>query len=255
MKDFLLPKTGGLAVIDILGDADLSDVMALHEAARTALPADKDFFLSPQGTAYFQNFLTHQTGIMVGIRAAGKLMAQMAMAAPAPLREAIALHAITNNDVPFHHASLNDTIVVFKSMATHPDYRGNDLEKYLLDFAIGLPFSQICDHVFAQISVGDKRVWNAFAGQKFGIVAAAYDPQDGKPRFIFQKPAFGFDLIPHIIADDVDPVADFSAIVSLTQREGLIGQYEYGSKEKLSFLRNREEINLMPVVARVSAKK
>jgi len=255
MKDFLLPKTGSLAVIDLLSEADLEDVLALHEAARAALPADKKHFLLPQGTAYFQNLLSHQTGLMVGIRAAGKIVAQMALVGPLPLREAIAFHSITHNDVPYHHASLSDTVVVFQSMATHPEFRGNDLERYLLSFASHLPFTQICDHVFAQIAVGNKRIWNAFISHQFCIVSAVYDPEDGQPRFIFQKPAFGFDLIPHLIADEVDPVADFPAIIALTQREGLVGHYEHGSKEKLSFVRNREEINLMPVMARVTAKK
>jgi hypothetical protein len=255
MKDFLLPKTGSLAAIDILSEADLDDVLTLHEAARAALPADRKHFLPPQGTAYFQNLLTHQTGLLVGIRAANKLIALMALEGPLTLREAIAFHSITNNDVPYHHASLADTVVVFKSMATHPDYRGNDLEKELLSFAATLPFAQVSGHVFAQIAVGNKRIWNAFISQKFCIVSAVYDSEDNQPRFIFQKPAFGFDLIPHLIADEVDPIADFPAIVALTQREGLVGHYEHGSKEKLSFVRNREEINLMPVIARVTAKK
>jgi ribosomal protein S18 acetylase RimI-like enzyme len=251
MKEYTLPKTGGAARIGILDATDLPDVLALQEATRAALPSDKKMFILPQGTAYFQNFLTRQTGLMIGIRAEGKLIGQMGLMGPMDLREAIALHLITNNDVPFHHAALTDSVVIFKSLAAHPEWRGNDIAKALVEFALELPFTRVTSHVFAQISVGNKRSWDVFVRQGLAIVAAAYDPTDKQPRFIFQKPAFGFDFAPAIIADEVDPVADFPAIINLTQREGLVGIYEEGSKDKLAFLRSREALNLMPTMARV----
>jgi hypothetical protein len=252
MKEFTLQKAGGLARIDILDAADLRDVIALHDLARAVLPPDKKTFILPQGAAFFQNLLTRMTGLMVGVRTENKLIAHMALMGPMPLRDAIFLKIITPNDVPFHHASLNDTVIVFKSMVIDPDWRGNDLSNNLVRFATELPFAQVCDHVFSQISVGDKRCWDVFARQKFGIVSAAYDPEDGAPRFIFQKPAFGFDFAPQIIADEVDPVTDFPAIVALTQRESLIGVYDENSTEKLVFLRSREQMSLMPTLARLS---
>ena len=255
MKEFTLPKTGGTATIDILHEADLSDVMKLHETARAALPEDRQRYILPQSASFFQNLLTRMTGMMVGIRANDILIAQMGLAGPLPLREAMAMHTITRNDVRYHHASLDDTVIVYKSLAAHPLWRDNDLEKNLVSFASSLPFTQVADHVFAQFSVGYKKAWEPFVRQKFGIVAAANDPEDGLPRFILQKPSFGFDLIPAIIADEVDPVFDFPAIISLTQREALVGIFENDASAKLSFLRNREEINLMPVLARVSKQK
>jgi hypothetical protein len=256
MKEFVLPKNGGVAKIDVLGIADLPDVTFLHDATRAVLPAEKKRFILPQSTTYFRNLLSRATGLMVGIRTDNKLVAQLALMGPLPLREAIANGNITRNDVPFHHASLSDGIVVLKSLAAHPDWRGNDLAINLVRFATELPFTQVCDHIFTQISVGNKRSWDAFARLKFGIVAAAYDPDDGLPRFIFQKPAFDFDFEPDIMADEVDPASDFSAIVSLTQREGLIGVYDEGSTDKLIFLRNSEEQPiLMPSVARVRERR
>jgi GNAT superfamily N-acetyltransferase len=168
------------------------------------------------------------------------------------LREAIALRLITNNDITFHHASLTDSVIIFKSMAVHPEYRGNDLGRNLLGFALDQPLTKIADHVFAQVSVGNKRSWDVFAKLGFGIVAAGYDPKDGKPRFVFQKPSFGFDLSP-IIADDVDPVADFPAIVNLTQRDALVGFYEEGSSTRLGFQRDRDIVNVLPTLARVTS--
>ncbi len=162
------------------------------------------------------------------------------------------MRAITYNDVSFHHAALTDSIVVFKSMASHPAWRGNSLGCHLVTYAMDLPFTRVCDHAFAQVSVGNKRSWGVFAKHHFGIIAAAYDPTDNLPRFIFQKPNFGFDFADQICADDVDPIVDFPAIISLTQREALIGIYDKGSTEKLCFMRNREALNLMPVIARVS---
>jgi len=251
MTTFTLPKIGEMAELSVLADLDLSDVCALQEASRAALPEDKKRFILPQSAAYFQNLLMRQTGKMIGIRTDGKLIAQMALYGPIELREAIALKLITRNDVPFHHASLPDRVVIFKSMVSHPDWRGNDLGKNMISFALKTQLVRGADHVFAQISTGNKRSWDVFARQKFGIVAAAHDPEDGMPRFIFQKPAFDFDFSPEIIADDVDPIIDFPAIITLTQREGLIGMYGEHAVDKLIFLRSREATNLMPTIARV----
>ena len=254
MKEFTLPKAGVVARIQILDETDLPDVLALQEATREALPADKKMFILPQGTAYFQNLLARQTGLMIGIRTGGKLIGQMALMGPIDLREAIALRAITGNDVPFHHAALDDSVVIFKSMAAHPEWRGNDLSGSLISYALDLPITQVAAHVFAQVSVGNKRSWDPFLRFRFGIVAAALDPKDGKPRFVFQRPAFGFDFAPAVIADEADPTEDFAAIVNLTQREALVGVYDDGSTEKLAFMRNRETLNLMPTLARVGGK-
>jgi ribosomal protein S18 acetylase RimI-like enzyme len=253
MKEYTLSKTGGTARVNILGADDIADVLALQDATRAALPAGMKMFVLPQGTAYFQNMLMNQTGMMVGIRTEGKLIAQMVLMGPMPLREAIALHAITNNDVAFPHAALTDSVVIFKSMAVHPNWRGNDLAKNLVTFALDMPFTRVAAHVFAQVSVGNKRSWDVFARQGFGIVAAAHDPNDGQPRFVFQRPSFGFDLSPEVIVDDVDPSADFAAIVNLTQRDALVGLYEQGSTDKLALMRNREASNLMPTLAMVKA--
>ncbi len=252
MKEFILPVNGGAALVSVLNEADLDDVLALQDAARAALPADKKHFILPRDKSYFQNLLAFATGQMVGIRSNGMLVAQLAMMGPLTLREAVAMHAITYNDIAFHHSALTDNVIIFKSLASHPDWRGNNLGHNLVSFALDLPFTQVCNHVFAQVSVGNKRSWDVFVRQHFGIVAAAYDPTDGMPRFVFQKPIFGFDFAEEICADEVDPVVDFPAIISLTQREALIGVYEKGSAEKLCFMRNREALNLMPVIARVS---
>lgn len=254
MKEFTLAKTGGIAKVSVLGEEALSDVLALHEQTRATLPEDKKNFVLPQEVSYFESLLNRSAGLMVGVYTDGALVAQMALKGPLPLREAITSHLITHNDVPFHHAGLSDTVVVFKSMASDPAWRGNGLARNLVVFASELPFTRMCDHIFLQISVGNKRSWNVFAEHHFGIVAAAYDPDDGKPRFVFQKPSFGFDFEPQVMADEVDPVADFPAIVSLTQREGLIGVYAEGSPEKLVFLRSREAAERlpMPTIARVS---
>jgi GNAT superfamily N-acetyltransferase len=251
MTTFTLPKIGETAEISILKESEMADVLALQDASRAALPEDKKCFILPQSSAYFQNLLTRQTGLMVGIRTDGKLIAQMALYGPVELREAIALHLITRNDVTFHHAALAERVVIFKSMVSHPDWRGNDLGKNMLEFAMQTQLVRGADHVFAQVSSGNKRSWDVFARAQFGIVAAAVDPEDGMPRFIFQKPAFGFDFSPEISADDVDPVSDFSAIVTLTQREALVGVYGEHAIDKLIFLRSREATNLMPTIARV----
>ncbi len=253
MKELFLPKIGETARIGVLNSADIDSVIELHETTRAALPVDRKRYILPQPSIYFENLLNRKTGLMLGLRAKDKLVAQMALMGPMPLRQAIFDQVITHNEVPFHHASLSDPVIVLKSLASHPDWRGNDLAKNLVAFAIEYPFAQVCAHLFAQVSVGNKRSWDAFMRNKFGIVAAAYDPDDGLPRFIFQRPTFGFDLEPAIMADEVDPLADFPAIVSLTQREALIGVYGEDSAEKLIFFRSREEeMSLIQTIARAS---
>jgi len=255
MKTHTLPKTGLSARVGLLGDADLADVLALQEVTRAALPDDKKTFMLMQSESYFQNLLAQKTGVMIGVRSEqGTLIAQMALMGHMELREAIARRLITSNDVPFHHAALTDNVVVCKSMAAHPDWRGNDLANTLVTFALSLPFTQAAAHIFAQISVGNKRSWGVFAKNGFGIVAAAYDPKDGQPRFIFQKPLFGFDFSREIIADDVVPCEDFPAIINLTQREAMVGVYDETSAGKLAFRQSHEVLNLMPTLARVNSR-
>ena len=255
MKAHTLPKIGAVARVGLLGEADLADVLALQDATRAALPEDKKTFMLVQSVSYFQNLLAQKNGSMIGVRAEdGTLIAQMALMGPMELREAIVLRVITSNDVPFHHAMLTDSVVVCKSMAVHPDWRGNDLANTLVTFAMNLPFANAAAHIFAQISVGNKRSWGVFARNGFGIVAAAYDPKDGLPRFIFQKPAFGFDFSSEVIADDVVPCDDFPAIVNLTQRDALVGVCDENAPGKLAFMRSRDILNLMPTLARLYSK-
>ncbi|MDE2029205.1 MAG: GNAT family N-acetyltransferase [Alphaproteobacteria bacterium] len=251
MSEYILPKTGHKAHVGVLNDADLVDVLALQETVRAALPAEMKMFVLPQPIAYFQNLLAGHDGIMVGIRTDGQLIAQMAIMGPVDLREALALRLFTKNDIAFHHAALTDSVVAFKSMAVHPSWRGNELSQHLVTCALEQPTVRMAAHVFAQISAANKRSWNVFARQGFGIVAGAYDPADNQPRFIFQKPAFGFDFAPAIIADEVDPLEDFPAIVNLTQREALVGVYEQAGDTALTFKRNREASNLLPTVAQI----
>jgi len=248
-----LHTTGHKAVIAPLTSADLVDVLALQETARALLPAEMKGFVPVQSVAYFQNMLSDITGQMIGIRCEGRLVAHISVIGPMELREAIAMRLITNNDIPFHHATLTDTIIVLANKLTHPDWRGYGFGAALLEAAMSLPLAQTSDHIFAQIPVGDRRSWDAYMRQGFGIVAAGYEPQDKHPHFILQKPAFGFDFSPAIIADEVDPSEDFSAIVNLTKREALVGVFEAPEATTLSFMRNREASTLMPTVAKLKA--
>ncbi|MFX5530488.1 GNAT family N-acetyltransferase, partial [Acinetobacter baumannii] len=77
----------------------------------------------------------------------------------------------------------SELIVVAKSMAVHPDWRGNELSQHMLEAALDQPIASTADHVFAQISVDNVRSWELFLKRGFGVVAAAVDPTDQKPRF------------------------------------------------------------------------
>lgn len=254
MTDMTLTKRDETARMLILGGDDIHDVLALQTATRDALPDSMKMFILPQPITYFQNLLMRQTGVMIGMRREGELIAQMAIMGPLDLREAILLRAISKNDILFHHAALADSVVVFKSMAVHPHWRGNDLSGQLISFALDQPMVRVAGHVFAQISVANRRSWEVFVGKGFGIVAAAQDPADQQPRFVLQKPGFGFDFAPAIIADDVDAIDDFAAIANLTQREGLIGITDSDNNTKLTFMRSRETPSLMPTIARMGER-
>jgi ribosomal protein S18 acetylase RimI-like enzyme len=240
MKEFILPKTGETARIEVLGAADLTAVMALQDATRSALPPEQKMFVLPQSAAYFQNLLVRQNGLMLGVRQKGELISQMVVMGAMTLSDVVDQQKLTRNDILFHHALPSETIVMAKSMAVHPDWRGNELSPNMLRAMLELPLTRSADHIFAQISVENTRSWELFLRYGFGIVAAGIDPGDQKPRFIVQRPTFGFAYTPGCIADDVDPVSDFAAIVRLTQREKLIGTLEQGANLTLAFHNNAE---------------
>lgn len=232
-----LNKTGEEASVEVLGAQDLADVVALQEVTRSALPVDQKMFVLPQKPDYFLRFLTNINGLMIGIRVKGQLVAQMVVMGKLTLGEAIDRDAITRNkEIPFHHAHPADLVVVAKSMAVHPDWRGYSLSQHLLEAALEQPIARMSDHVFAQISVENIRSWEIFLNNGFGIVAAALCPSDGKPRFVLQKPRAGLSMHQAASADGLDPVANFSSIIGLTGRAALIGRIdEYGPGLRLAF--------------------
>jgi ribosomal protein S18 acetylase RimI-like enzyme len=239
-KELKLPKTGDTASVALLTPDDLPDVLNLQDETRAALPTGQKMFVLPQPSAYFQSLLNRDTGFMVGIRVDGKLVAQMAMMGALTLDEMTEQQKLTRNDVAFHHADASESVVIAKSMAVHPDWRGNELSQSMLEAALSAPLARTADHVFAQVSVDNVRSWDLFLRQGFGIVAAAIDPADQKPRFILQKPALGFALHHMQSAEAVDAAADFAAIMRLTQREALIGKLDRGAGFKLAFYASAE---------------
>jgi hypothetical protein len=255
MQKSITLRAGGSAFIDQLGASDLPEVLALQDAAYASLSLTLKSATRFQSTAYFQNLLTRQTGVMVGVRTEGKLIAQLCLLGPMDVSEAIALHVVTDNDVPFSHAALTDSVIVFKDMSVHPHWRDTNLEASLVAYALELPMCRIANHIFTQVFAEDKKSHDTYALQGFGLVAAAEDLKSRQPTFIFQKPIFGFDFSPTIIVDDVDPILDFSAIVNLTQRDALVGLYEKGSNDRLEFFRNRDVLNIMPTLAKMQGQK
>lgn len=238
MNEVALIKTGGTAKPEILDSRNLGEVLLLQDETRASLPEGQKMFVLPQPRAYFEKLLSRETGLMVGVRSSGKLVAQIALMGPLTLEEASDRNAITRSDVMFHHASPSESVIVAKSMAVHPDMRGNELSQHLLQAALAQPSARIADHVFAQISAENTRSWELFLHNGFGIAAAALDPQDGKPRFVLQKPALGFGVHKTASVYDVDPIKDFTSIMRLTQREALIGLM--GPDQRLTFYARTE---------------
>lgn len=253
LNEFKLLKTGETARAEILAPGHLEDVLALHEATRAALPTDQKMFVLPQKPDYFDKFLTQKEGVMLGIVAGSKLIAQLVIMGPMPLEDIISKHAITRNEIAFHHVGALDQIIAIKSMAVHPDFRGNELSQHILTAALDLPFVRQADQAFAQISADNVRSWELFLKNGFGVVGAAIDPGDQKARFIMQKPTGGFSLDVAPSADDVNPIEDFPAIVRLTQREGLIGRVDGDAQAsnglRLAFFASAEISGVLPQVA------
>lgn len=223
MQNFVLPKSGQTASIGLLGPEHLAQTQALLAETREALPDAEKMFVLPQPQAYFEKLLARRNGGLLGIMAGGKVVAQMAVMGSLTLDEAVERNAITRNDVYFHHALPNEVVVVAKSMAVHPDWRGNGFAPILLKAALELPMSRAADHMFAQASVDNMRSWAMFLRSGFGVVAAAVDPNDGKPRFVLQRPTLGFGLREAPSVEGVSPTASFAAMMRLTSREALIG--------------------------------
>jgi GNAT superfamily N-acetyltransferase len=235
IREFFLPKAKLTASVEVLDLSHMAQVLAVQDETRTALlPAEKRFVI-PQTPAYFQRLLSQENGMMIGIRCNGQLIAQMAVMGAMSLPDALENDSITRNNVRLHHAEPSDMIVIAKSMAVLPTWRGNELSQHLLESALSLPFVRSADHMFAQISANNVRSWDVFLKQGFGIVAAAIDPIDNQPRFILQKPALGFALHPVASAVDIAPSTDFEAVVRLTEREALVGQVDSTEPTRLTF--------------------
>ncbi len=252
-NQFQLPKTGETAVIEVLNTTHRAQVLALHEQTRAALSAEQKMFVLPQAPDYFDKFLSHKSGVILGVMANGKLIAQLVIMGPMSLEDIIGKRAITRNDVAYHHVGALDHIVAIKSMAVHPEFRGNELSQHILAAALELPLVRDADHAFAQISVDNARSWELFLKNNFSIVGAAIDPGDQKPRFILQKPAESFSLDMSPAADDVDPVKDFPAIARLTQDAGLIGRIDGDASAnglRLAFSATAEVSSALPRVAK-----
>ncbi|MER2520572.1 MAG: GNAT family N-acetyltransferase [Bdellovibrionales bacterium] len=223
MQTLVLPKSGQTARIGVLGPEHLSQTQVLLAETRAALPEAEKMFVLPQPQSYFENLLARRNGVLLGVTVGDQVVAQMAVMGAMTLDEAIDRNAITRNDVYFHHAVPRDVVAVAKSMSVHPAWRGNALAQIMLKSALDLPMSRAADHMFAQASVDNMRSWSMFLRQGFGVVAAAVDPSDHKPRFVLQRPALGFGLREALSVEGVSPTASFAAIMRLTGREALIG--------------------------------
>ena len=235
LKQVMLPKADVAATVEILRPEHLAQTLALQEETRATLPDAQKMFILPQTPDYFRDLLAQRTGVLIGVRARGQLIAQMAVKGPMKLCDARDSYAITRNDIEFHHASEFESVVVAKSMTVHPTWRGNDLSATMLQCILALPMVRTADHLFAQMSVDNVRSWDMFLRNGFGIVAACVDMADKKPRFILQRPSLGFVLHDRAAAHDLDHRADFAAIERLTQREGLVGRLDHGVAFKLAF--------------------
>src|ERR1700735_4804971 len=99
LREYKLPKANVTAAIQILEPEHLMQVLMLQEVTREALPEDQKMFVLPQKPDYFEKFLTRKNGLMVGIRADGLLIAQMAVMGALTLEEAVERNAITRNEV------------------------------------------------------------------------------------------------------------------------------------------------------------
>jgi GNAT superfamily N-acetyltransferase len=239
IREYILPKANEPATIQVLKPEHLPQVLALQDATRAALPEDQKMFVLPQPQEYFEKLLDGNGGFMIGISSGPHHIAQMVVMGPLPLHEAVKNNTITRNDVSFHHAEMADLVAVAKSMAVHPDWRGNELSQHLVEAMLQAPaVRDRADHIFAQISAENVRSWEVFLKYGFGITAAAIDPKDNKPRFILQKPVMGFDFLPATGVDDIDPLTGFRDIMRYTELEALIGQTDKWAPSKLAFQAN-----------------
>jgi hypothetical protein len=235
IREYKLPKANEIAAIEILEPQHLAQVLALQDATRNALSADQKMFVLPQKPDYFEKLLARKNGFLIGVCVKNQLIAQIAVMGPLTLEEAIDRNAITRNEISFHHAETTDLVVVAKSMAVHPVWRGNELSQHILQAMLEIPAVRAADHVFAQISAENQRSWELFVKNGFGIVAASIDPEDFKPRFILQKPALRFAFYPTPSIEDIHPATNFSSIMRLTGQEALIGQIDSIDPNKLAF--------------------
>jgi hypothetical protein len=228
MYETTTDKQQNMFALEILKPASSRELLTLQKNARDIL------YSEPYSAAAFDKFLTRENGLMIGLREAGELIAQVTLFGPILFEEANDKNLITHNDVLFHHAQPSELVIVLKSMMIRSAGRENEIARKLLPAALAQPMSRVVDHIFAQTSAEIAEDWLSFLHNGFGVVAAAVDSNGHQPRFILQKPALGFSLYPEASEENIDPVKDFTDIMRLTRQDALVGQCDLLLESKLA---------------------
>ncbi len=201
-------------------------------------------------SSYVHDKLTRENGFMLGMFEGHRLVAVMALRGPVTLREAIAEKMITRQDIMFHHAGLGDSLLICENTFLAPDCIMTDAMLRLLQGLTMTPVGRVVDHIFAEVSTPDGAILSQYLDAGFGIVSASAPTREQPCRFVLQRAAIGFDLQREKSGDEVDPIADISAIVTLTKL-GLIGVTDNAAPGKLAFYGSRDDLSTITTVAKL----
>lgn len=195
-----------------LGAAQVDEVAALHQLATADLPAD---FVRRDQAAFFSAVLA-SGGKIIGISAAGRLIAYAVLSLPAERRPAGAAAPGTISGTTagttagtFSGAAYGgllglppaewSLLACLDGVAVHPDWRGNALHHYLTAWRVALARALGCRYVCATAAPANDTSWGALlqVGLRIRALGDFYGGQSRyvacvdllQPQLIFPDPA------------------------------------------------------------------
>ena len=149
----------------------VSQHYALQCAVLKSLPADQDY-LHKMSRAEWRAFLKDPRHHMIGVYDGDGLIAQLCVLLPDQTNpDADMLDMVLPSKDP------ND-IATFRTVMTHPEYRGHGLMNILMTEAKAYAKTKNRTHLLGCITRKKTASWSQFLKAGFSIVGAGFDPSD-----------------------------------------------------------------------------
>ena len=201
----------------VLGEQHLPAVMQLQSDVIADLGEEHKNYIVPKSEAQFQAFLSRKDGVMLGVVADGKLLAQGLLYWPKNTGADSGLA-----DFNAWPGALNTTAVLLGTLV-HPSARGNNLQLLVHQVRIQLAQQQGRTGILGETSAENVFSWpNALRAGAY-IVSTGVDPDDGCKLFNYR---FSQDKMPVLTQEApqaLSPVTQFNTISQMLNSGQAVG--------------------------------